>query len=199
MALPFVSARWPQPSRTVSTIGFGRFAIGRQDTCRRKFLPRGQEATTGRYSRNRWSTVWSYSPLGAVGLGCNSDTVSPAGTVPVFGFSRPAASVRRASGRGSGRMLRNWGGWLGRYGGKIFAEFEPEPFSGQVLIVAGLVLHNGAQTFQMVAESEVVRAEPEGVGKSDPVRAGAAKGLRAKGILDDNGGSAFFSAAGDRQ
>src|ERR1051326_77510 len=27
MALPFVSARWPHPSRTVSTIGFGRLVI----------------------------------------------------------------------------------------------------------------------------------------------------------------------------
>jgi len=76
-------------------------------------------------------------------------------------------------------MLRSWVGGLGRHDGEIFAEFEPEPFSGQVLIGAGLVLHNGAQTFEMVAEREVVRAEPKGVGKSNAVRAGAAKGLRA--------------------
>jgi|SRR5271163_1117863 len=60
-------------------------------------------------------------------------------------------------------MLRSWVGRLGGCGGEIFTEFEPEPFSSQVLTGAGLVLHNGAQTFEIVAESEVVRAEPEGV------------------------------------
>jgi hypothetical protein len=102
-------------------------------------------------------------------------------------FSHRAASVRWASGRGSGRMLRSWVGGLGRHGGEIFAEFEPEPFSGQVLIGTGLVLHNGAQTFEMVAKGEMVSAEPKGVGESDSVRAGAAKGLRAKGALLSGG------------
>src|SRR5207245_7209507 len=32
MAFPLVSARYPHPSSTVSTIGFGRFAIARQNT-----------------------------------------------------------------------------------------------------------------------------------------------------------------------
>src|SRR5215470_10642872 len=32
MALPSVSARYPQPSRTVSTIGFGRFVISKKNT-----------------------------------------------------------------------------------------------------------------------------------------------------------------------
>src|SRR6266513_1312644 len=32
IAFPFVSARYPHPSSTVSTIGFGRFAIARQNT-----------------------------------------------------------------------------------------------------------------------------------------------------------------------
>jgi len=49
----------------------------------------------------------------------------------------------------------------------------------------------------MVTESEVVRAKPEGVGESDSVRTGAAKGLRAKGALNDEGRSGFFSAADD--
>src|SRR5438093_3037613 len=32
MAFPLVSARYPHPSSTVNTIGFGRFAIARQNT-----------------------------------------------------------------------------------------------------------------------------------------------------------------------
>jgi hypothetical protein len=38
MAFPLVSARYPHPSSTVSTIGFGRFAIARQNTRNRLSL-----------------------------------------------------------------------------------------------------------------------------------------------------------------
>src|SRR6267143_172012 len=37
IAFPFVSARYPHPSSTVNTIGFGRFVIARQNT--RNHLP----------------------------------------------------------------------------------------------------------------------------------------------------------------
>src|SRR5579863_4180891 len=36
MAFPFVSARKPQPSRIVRTIGLGRFGMARQDITRRR-------------------------------------------------------------------------------------------------------------------------------------------------------------------
>src|SRR6185369_9896387 len=45
MALPLVSARQPQPSSTVSTIGFGLLVIFRQDTWSDPFSPRREAGT----------------------------------------------------------------------------------------------------------------------------------------------------------
>src|SRR5262249_46153711 len=52
IALPFVSARYPHPSSTVNTIGFGRLVIESQDTWSSAFVPRGA-ATHFLHKRHR--------------------------------------------------------------------------------------------------------------------------------------------------
>src|SRR6266571_1220828 len=60
MAFPFVSARYPHPSSTVNTIGFGRFVIAAPDTRdRTRLSSRSYDSTDGTCRITNSHDPWS--------------------------------------------------------------------------------------------------------------------------------------------
>jgi hypothetical protein len=97
--------------------------------------------------------------------------------------------ICRASGRGVAFVGRRAGLGGGRW--QIFTELQLHPFARELFIRTWLVVNDRAQAIKMTAKSEMIRAEPEGVGISDHLSAGAAKGQGAIRILKHQDGEMY--------